>query len=159
LALLLLAFAAPDEADIVRGRVIAVIDGDTLDLEAPGRTVRVRLAEIDAPEKSQPWGREAHKHLERLVKGEWLRLVVTQANERWGRLVGHVYLEKKEGRPKEVWVNLELVKQGSAVWAIDWSNDVRLARAERMAWIERKGLWAEDRPTMPWEFRRKKTAE
>src|SRR5260221_8326308 len=44
------------------GRVVGVADGDTLTLLTPDhRQVRIRLAEIDAPESRQPWGARAKK--------------------------------------------------------------------------------------------------
>ena len=38
------------------GLVVGVLDGDTVDVLVDRRPVRIRLAEIDAPEKKQPFG-------------------------------------------------------------------------------------------------------
>ena len=52
LVLFVVAFSA--SADI-SGRIVRVLDGDTVEILDPGnRLTRVRLAGIDAPEKSQP---------------------------------------------------------------------------------------------------------
>ena len=38
------------------GVVVSVLDGDTVDVLVDSKPVRVRLAEIDAPEKAQAFG-------------------------------------------------------------------------------------------------------
>ena len=49
------------------GRVVGVSDGDTLTVLMSGRQVKIRLAEIDAPEKSQAFGQRAKQSLSDLV--------------------------------------------------------------------------------------------
>lgn len=57
LALVLATAAIAAQAGELRGRVVAVADGDTLTvLDSGQRQHRVRLAEIDAPEKRQAFG-------------------------------------------------------------------------------------------------------
>ena len=54
LVLFVVAFSA--SADI-SGRIVRVLDGDTVEVLEPGNQLkRIRLAGIDAPEKSQPFG-------------------------------------------------------------------------------------------------------
>lgn len=45
------------------GPVVAVLDGDTVDVLVDRKPVRVRLAEIDAPEKGQPFGTRSRQAL------------------------------------------------------------------------------------------------
>ena len=148
-------FAAPEPiVEEVRDATVArVIDGDTVDLKAPGRNLRVRLAEVDSPEAGQTYHAEARTALWSVLFGSKIRLVVTKKSDRYGRVVGHLYVT---WAGRERWVNEELVKAGGAWWANDYSNDHRLARAQALAWEERKGLWkAEDRPTPPWRYRKR----
>ena len=49
--------------DVLEGRVVAVQDGDTFTLLVAAKTVRVRLAGIDTPERGQPWAERAHQAL------------------------------------------------------------------------------------------------
>ena len=62
----LLAFAGVAHADF-SGRVVAILDGDTIDVLVDQRPVRVRLAQIDAPEKRQAFGTRSRQLLAELV--------------------------------------------------------------------------------------------
>ena len=80
------------EGTELRGQVTRVIDGDTLELTvAPDRLVRIRLAQIDAPETAQPYGEQATAALSRLALGERVRVEVVDI-DRYGRTVGEIYL-------------------------------------------------------------------
>ena len=58
-------------AATVTGKVTKVLDGDTVDiLVADALPTRIRLAQIDAPEKSQEFGLEARQTLSDLVLGK-----------------------------------------------------------------------------------------
>jgi endonuclease YncB( thermonuclease family) len=73
-----------------QGRVVSVVDGDTLDVVLErGRKVRVRLVGVDAPELDQPLGREALHFLQQLVgrRQVTVRLV---GRDRYRRRLGFV---------------------------------------------------------------------
>ena len=68
---LLVAMPMVVSGEEIFGTVAMVHDGDTITLETNDhRTLHVRLAEIDAPERAQPWGDKATKALE--IKGHLL---------------------------------------------------------------------------------------
>lgn len=70
LILLLLLILAPAVQATLTGRVVRVIDGDTVVvLTAPATEVRIRLAGIDAPEKGQPFGQRSRQFLASRVAG------------------------------------------------------------------------------------------
>jgi endonuclease YncB( thermonuclease family) len=50
-------------------------------------------------------------------------------------------------------LNQELVRAGYAWWFRRYSADPVLARLEADARRARRGLWADPRPTPPWEYR------
>jgi endonuclease YncB( thermonuclease family) len=76
---------------VLRGNVINVVDGDTLDVQVGPGKHRKRLAEIDAPERNQPWGDQAKQHLASKVLEQEVRVVVTDT-DRYGRRVGKIFL-------------------------------------------------------------------
>jgi endonuclease YncB( thermonuclease family) len=57
-------FSLPVAAETINGKVIGIVDGDTIDVLDPGKiTHRIRLAGIGAPEKSQAFGSRSTEHL------------------------------------------------------------------------------------------------
>lgn len=131
-----------------RGKVVAVIDGDTISVLLNGGAVRVRLGGIDCPEKRQPFGKKAKQYTSELAFGKTVTLM-EHGSDRYGRLLADVLLP--DGRS----LNRELVKAGLAWWyrkyaAADW----QLKELETDARISRRGLWRDASPVPPWEWRR-----
>ncbi len=129
---------------VVRGRVAAIVDGDTLHLAAGTVTRVVRLAGIDAPEKGQPFGNAAAQVLSlRLFQKEVDVLVVGVAANR--AILGIVYYEGC--------VNTALVREGIA-WHDERAHPSSvLAAAQQDARTAARGLWAEKNPIAPWTWR------
>ena len=68
---LLLTLAGLAQAELISGRVIGVIDGDTIDIpDASKTTHRIRLAGIYAPERKQAFGARSKQTLSEMVYGE-----------------------------------------------------------------------------------------
>ncbi|MDD5306737.1 MAG: thermonuclease family protein [Deltaproteobacteria bacterium] len=137
---------APAEREI-SGEVVAVLDGDTIDVLSRGKATRVRLAGIDCPEKSQRFGMQAKKLASSLCFGRSVRVRAT-AVDRYGRTVGFVTLP--DGRS----LNDEMLRAGLAWWYRDYSKDERLGALEREARLARRGLWVDPDPMPPWVWRR-----
>lgn len=150
----LLALSATCAADITC-RVVGVADGDTLTcLTADNTQVRVRLAQIDAPEKSQPWGERSKQHLSDAVFRHTVRLSV-ETTDKYGRTVATVWRDSRD-------INLEQVRSGMAWVYTQYAHDPAYTAAERTARTAHAGLWADANPMPPWEFRhsgKSKTAE
>ncbi|WP_207432229.1 thermonuclease family protein [Sabulibacter ruber] len=127
-------------------KVIAIKDGDTVELLKDGKPLRVRLQGVDCPEKNQDYGTRARQFTSDLVFGKFVELVV-QDVDRYGRTVGEIILP--DGRS----LNQELVKNGFAWHYTAYSKDQELARLEAEARAEKRGLWAGPSPQAPWEFR------
>ena len=150
LGLWLLTFAcARNAAD--EGRVVAVKDGDTIELMQQGKAITVRLYGIDTPEKRQPFGSRARQATSDLAFGRTVRLEPVNT-DRYGRTVGKIYLP--DGRS----LNEELVRQGYAWHYTAYSKDPRLAELEVSARQQRLGIWADAQPQAPWEFRQQRRA-
>ncbi len=109
-ACLLAVLSAPGGAGgrSLEGRVVAVFDGDTVEVLVDERPVRVRIAGIDTPERGQPWASRARQALSERVFGEVVRVHEVDV-DRYGRTVGEVYA-------RDVCVGCELVREGHA-WA------------------------------------------
>jgi endonuclease YncB( thermonuclease family) len=139
--------ASPEFAAVV----VAVADGDTLTVEnslGVGRQV-VRLAGIDAPELSQPYGIAAKQYATQLTLYREVTVRVIKSRDRYGRLVAEVILTSGAS------LNQEMVRAGLAWWFRRYApQDKTLAHLEEEARAARHGLWAEPHPQPPWEHRR-----
>jgi endonuclease YncB( thermonuclease family) len=136
---------APQSFD---ARVIRVSDGDSITVRAGETNTAVRLADIDAPERGQPWGRQSRLQLADLVAGKTVRIMPVE-HDRYGRLVAKV-------EASGVAVNREMVHRGAA-WAYRrYLRDRSLLGVERAARGRSEGLWAlpEAERVPPWEHRR-----
>lgn len=144
--------AAGSQAESLSGRIVGVIDGDTVDLLTESKQlVRVRLAGIDAPERGQPFGSAAKKTLSDLVFSKQA-LLDGDKTDRYGRMVAKVVVGGQD-------TNLRMVRLGYA-WhykryeSEQTDEDRRLYdEAEGAATKERLGLWREPEPVAPWDFR------
>jgi micrococcal nuclease len=105
---LILIIALPVSASpVYEGKVVGISDGDTITVLVGGhQPLKVRLAEIDAPEKSQAYGQRSKQSLSNLAFGKQVR-VEQQDRDRYGRVVGKVYVGSLD-------VNAEQVKRGMA---------------------------------------------
>lgn len=63
-------FTQPTLAEDLHGRVVSIADGDTLTILTGTQQVKIRLAEIDTPERKQPWGNRAKQALSDKVFGK-----------------------------------------------------------------------------------------
>ena len=131
------------------GQVVDVLDGDTLTVEtSAGKLLRVRLKEVDAPEASQTFGRQARQFAWGLLTGKSVR-VKYKALDRYGRAIGEVIL--RDGRV----LNRELLSHGLAWhYRVHFPVDESLKELEYQAWKLKTGLWVDPSAVPPWEFRR-----
>lgn len=131
------------------GKVVDVLDGDTLTMETrAGKVIRVRLKEVDAPESSQTFGRQARQFVRDLLAGKSVR-VKYNALDRYGRAIGEVTL--RDGRV----LNRELLTHGLAWhYRVHFPVDESLKELEYQAWKQKAGLWIDRSAVPPWEFRR-----
>ncbi len=132
-----------------QARVVGVTDGDTVTvLDEQNQQHRVRLAEIDAPERGQPWGNRSRQALTALVFGKTVSVRETDT-DRYGRVVARLFADGSD-------VNRAMVEQGHA-WAYrQYLTDQTLIATEGRARQGRVGLWSmSDQETVaPWEWRR-----
>lgn len=119
---------------------------------ADGQQITVRLAEIDAPEKAQPFGTQSKQSLSDMCFDRQAR-IATQGRDRYGRTIGRIYCFTP-GVKTEVDANAEQVRRGMA-WVFDrYATDGTLYNLQDDARSARRGLWADQSPTPPWEWRK-----
>lgn len=141
--LLISMLACTLQAETITGTCKRMLDGDTL-LLTDGTTVQIWG--IDAPEKGQPYADQARSYLNQLTKGRKLTIEVKDT-DRYGRVVGKVYD-----------IAFHMVRAGLA-----WHDDYNAPEAEHLnklmygARKARRGLWADDAPVRPYDFRKGKT--
>lgn len=128
-------------------RVVGVADGDTISVLHRGSQIRIRLTGIDCPERGQPFSTRAKQFTSKLVFGRTVT-VRPFGTDRYRRVVADVVLP--DGRV----LSRELVAAGLAWHYTRYSKDEGLARLEKQARAARVGLWSEERPVAPWDFRR-----
>ena len=104
----LLLIAIPVSAETLHGRIVGIVDGDTVDLLVERTQHRIRLDQIDTPERGQPWGNRARQALADKVFQEDVRVEVSDT-DRYNRLIGAIWLGDRD-------INREMVREGHA-WA------------------------------------------
>lgn len=130
------------------GRVVGVVDGDTLTVQTEGQAqLRIRLHAIDSPERGQPYSDPALQLLADLVANRTIRFETVDTDS-YGRSVARVYVGDTD-------VNAELVRRGAAWVYRKYSDDRALLELEREAREQKRGLWAlpESQRVPPWEYR------
>ena len=90
------------------GRVIRVIDGDTVDIVLSGERQRVRYIGINTPERNEPCYEQATQANIDLVLGKTVRLVKDKSDtDRYGRLLRYLFVD-------DIFINKVLVEKGHA---------------------------------------------
>lgn len=134
---------------ILHGKAIRILDGDTFELLIDNKTsYKVRLTDIDAPEKKQDFGTVAKQKLASYIMGKEVT-VKYRKFDRSKRILGHVYYQTQS-------INLEMVAEGLAWHFTKYSSDQRFARAEQRARQLKMGLWIQPHPIAPWDYRSQK---
>jgi len=133
--------------------IVGVTDGDTVTARCGDKTVKVRLAGIDAPEKSQPFGQASKQALARLVFGKEL-MAECGKTDRYGRSICKLVVAGTDA-------NLAQIRNGMAWHYKQYEREQSALdrnlydETERTAKARRSGLWIDSDPVPPWAWRRK----
>lgn len=106
----------------------------------------LRLAEVDAPEMNQPWGRASRDALRAMCLQK--RATVTPVTlDRYGRTVAHVACKGVDASRRQVergmaWVYVKYAPQDTPLLALQAS-----------AQHYRRGLWRDAQPVNPAQWR------
>ena len=151
---LLCGLCHPANALDYTGTIIGVHDGDTVTLLTPHhKQIKIRLANIDAPELKQPYGMTAKQTLSNFIFQK--HVIVTAKNkDRYGRTIGTITRSDDHLN-----INTALISVG-AVWVYrTYAKDPTLIQIENTARNAGKGLWSlnDQPPVPPWDWRKSKT--
>ena len=140
-------------AEVLSGRVVGVSDGDTITvLDSGNNQHKIRLSGIDAPEKKQAFGNASKRSLSNMIFNEQVQIDWNK-EDRYGRKVGKVIYSEKD-------INLEQVKLGMAWYFKKYKGE--LSQTDRISYFQAQqnaksnkiGLWLENQPIAPWDYRK-----
>ena len=128
---------------------VKVSDGDTVTILTSDKTQhKIRLNDIDAPEKKQAFGNKSKDNLAKYIAGKTVT-VQYQKKDKYKRILGTIYYNNTD-------INLQQVKDGYAWVYKKYSNNQTYYKAEKLARDKRIGLWIDKNLLEPWEFRKNK---
>jgi endonuclease YncB( thermonuclease family) len=138
---------AASASNVHAWKVVAVYDGDTVTcLDENNQQQKVRLADIDAPESGQDFGKASREALATMVFGRTVQ-VVDSGRDRYGRWIGRLSVDGID-------VNREMVATGMAWHYAAYSKDTSLAAVQAQAQAQKVGLWSQPNPIPPADYRR-----
>lgn len=130
----------------VSGKVIRIKDGDTVVVLLAGNIQKtLRLAEVDCPENSQPFGKNAKQFTAQQIFGKQINFFTTNT-DRYGRMVAKIYYNHK-------YLSAEIIKAGLGWWYYKYSDDKSLGRLQNKAQSQKVGLWQDASAMPPWDYR------
>jgi endonuclease YncB( thermonuclease family) len=157
---LLLLLSGATQAQELEGEVVGIADGDTFTLLVDDVQYRVRLSGIDTPERGQPYANAARDALSDLIFRKQVR-VENRKTDRYGRIIGRVWVQPRDCARcgKTLDVSLALLTTGMAWWYRYYAREQpeeergQYEFAEFEAKAKGAGLWQDENPVPPWEWR------
>ena len=129
-------------------KIKRVVDGDTIHVFYQDEVYKIRLTEIDAPERDQPYGSNSTEYLKNLLIEGKVDVDIS-GTDRYGRKLGRLYW-------RGIDINRELVSAGYA-WVYDqYVTDNSFYENQSKARNSKKGLWEDQNPLEPWNWRKLK---
>lgn len=126
-----------------------VQDGDSMIICCEqGNSFTIRLKDVDAPERDQPYAQRSRNYMQELVMDKPVELIGDQ-RDKYGRLLVDLIVDGRS-------VNEIMVTEGMA-WRWRYSKSKKLKELEDIARKQQKGLWSlpENLRMEPWEWRKK----
>ena len=101
----------PEAPVFEQWQVLSIHDGDTLKAQKDGIVQRIRFCGIDAPEVSQPLGKDSRDYLRSLISLNKFVQISIVDSDRYGRKIGEIFLASNG---TEKFINEEMTKAGMA---------------------------------------------
>ena len=149
--------AAQAETEV---KVVTVGSGDTVLIDDGVNRMIISILGIDAPENGQTFYEEAKKNLSDLLTGKKVVLKYSLHNLKndFGYFPARVFIGGKD-------IGLSVLENGFA-WRnekdkffLERKDDQANEQAEAQAQSAKIGIWKDEKPQKPWEYREKKSKE
>ena len=140
--------------------VVRIIDGDTIEVKNDhGLKFKIRLLGIDGPESNQRFGNESFLYLKKIINGKTVTIISPPHKNKpytlgyYKRIIGKIILNGKD-------INLEMIKKGMAWHFKKYKKSQHIDdrysynKAEVEAQEKNIGLWKNENPLPPWEWRK-----
>lgn len=124
-----------------KANVTRVIDGDTIEVDIQGAKEKIRLLDINTPEKKQPYHDEAMNFLKSKVEGKQVLLERGKENkDKYGRMLRYVFYNDEL-------INARILQEGLANFYSyqETRYTSKLKNAEQSAREEKIGIWEKSR--------------
>lgn len=133
----------------ISGQVTYVVDGDTFQLSTQNiGDIRIRIAEIDAPELQQPYGKKAKSYLKALIESETVICSIVK-KDKYGRYISKISVPGT----RNLDVAAEMIRAGYAWHYKKYSTNPEFSNIEIKAKSKKQGLWSDQAVTAPWIYR------
>ena len=143
-------FSVAAIANDLQGTVVAVIDGNTLQIVCQNdQTHVIELVGIDSPELSQEYGKESKEYLEKIALGKKVTVSI-EGKDRRGNPLAVVMVNGKRD------IRVDLLEEGLA-WTSEKNTLPELEKCRTRAENKAIGLWKQSNPTPPWTYRRQQS--
>lgn len=144
---LLLALSTLSQAETAY-TVSKVYDGDTVELNSINGKFKLRLTDIDAPERNQAYGQKARRALMKLCKGSDISVnVELTGKDKYNRHLGKLQCNQTDA-------SVYMAEQGYAWHNKKYSDNFAVNDAAMTARRNKIGLWSAEKPMPPWVWRR-----
>lgn len=122
-------------------------DGDTVKIKDAFSEYKLRLTDIDAPERNQPYGKTARRALIQLCEHADVKVFVIGI-DKYQRNLGKLVCNDQDA-------SIYMLKNGHAWFNRRYSMDYTLDVIEQESRRDALGLWKRQKPTPPWQWRQK----
>ena len=121
-------------------------DGDTVKIKDSAYEYKLRLTDIDAPERNQTYGLKSRRALMHFCKNASVNVYISGI-DKYQRSLGKLHCNNRDA--SEFMVN-----NGHAWYNRRFSMDYTLDLAEQQARKNKLGLWQNTNPIPPWIWRK-----
>ena len=122
-------------------------DGDTVKIKDTLSEYKLRLTDIDAPERNQTYGKTARRALIQLCENADVKVFIIGI-DKYQRNLGKLVCNNQDA-------SIYMLKNGHAWFNRRYSMDYTLDVIEQDSRRDKLGLWKRKNPVPPWQWRQK----